>query len=187
MASPVGHSLMGLGLYLVLSPRRHLSDPLRRWKTIALYIFLANLPDVDFLVGFLFYGRFNILHGEMTHNASFLIITSLLFATLCQDHSSLIRSFFTVFLLIGSHDLMDFLSSQNLGLQRAYGIAFFYPFSQEKIGAPFSLFYGVRHKNLEQLFSLENLWTIMYELCVFLPVLALIYVTRRPTDSKMHE
>lgn len=185
MASPVGHSLMGLSLYLVLSPRRHLSNPLRRWKTMALCILLANLPDVDFLVGLIFYGRFNILHGEMTHSALFLVVASL-FATLCQIHPS-VRSFFFTFLLIGSHDLMDFLSSQALGLQRAYGIAFFYPFSQEKIGAPFSLFYGVRHKNLEQLFSLENLWTIGYELCVFLPAVALIYLARRPTDSRMHE
>ncbi len=186
MASPVGHSLMGLSLYLVLSPRRHLLNPLRRWKTIALCILLANLPDVDFLAGLIFYGRFNILHGEMTHSALFLIIASLL-ATLCQLHPCWVRRFFSALLLIGSHDLMDFLSSQTLGLQRAYGIAFFYPFSEEKIGAPFSLFYGVRHKNLEQLFSLENLWTIGYELCVFLPVVGLIYVTRRPTDSKMDE
>jgi len=179
MASPVGHSLAGLCIYAVTASRWRFSDLLLDWPAALFFACLANLPDADFLLGLVFYGRFNILHGSLTHSLLFLAAASLLISRLRFTDGSFGRRAWIAAALIGSHDLIDAFASQNLGRNPAYGVELFYPFSRSLIAAPVSLFYGVRHSNLGQLLSFENVRTVLYELAVFLPILFLIRYFRR--------
>jgi membrane-bound metal-dependent hydrolase YbcI (DUF457 family) len=174
MASTVGHSLAGLCIY-ALTSKKSFRDPVHPdIKSLAFFAFLANLPDLDFLIGVVWYGKMNAIHGEITHSLLFLVLAALAFGALPLGPWPFWKRATVAFFLIGSHDLIDFFSSQNLGLSPAYGIHLFYPFDPELIGAPVTLFYGVRHKNLDQLLSLENVWTVLYEMLIFIPLLLLI-------------
>jgi len=178
MASTVGHSLSGICIYALVSQKILRSPIFHDGKGLFLYAFLANLPDIDFLIGFLFYGEFNAIHGGVTHSLFFLITISVLLGGMGRVWPYSLNPW-RVFFLVGSHDLIDFFSSSALGFHPAYGIALFYPFSSEKIGAPISLFYGVRHKDLDQLFSFDNIRGIFYELVIFVPVMVFFYFLRR--------
>lgn len=179
MASTVGHSLAGLCIYALTSKKTFRFQIHQDIKGLAFFAFLADLPDLDFLIGITWYGRMNAIHGEITHSLLFLILASSLFGALPFRPWPFWKRASVVFLLIGSHDLIDFFTSQNLGLSPAYGIHLFFPFDPELIGAPVTLFYGVRHKNLDQLLSLENVWTVLYEALVFIPLLFFIYRLKR--------
>ena len=184
MASTVGHSLAGFCIHALTSKtssRFPIQNDLTR---IAFFVFLANLPDLDFVIGWVWYHRFNAIHGEITHSLLFLVLASLVFGALSFGPQPFWKRTAVVFSLIGSHDLIDFFSSQNLGLHPAYGIHPFYPFDDRRIGAPVTLFYGIRHKNLDQLLSLENIRTVLYELCVFIPLLLLIRRFTRDADRR---
>ena len=174
MASTVGHALAGLCLYALRSKKSFRDSVPPDIKSMAFFAVLANLPDLDFLIGLVWYGKMNAIHGEIPHSLLFLILTSLAFALLPFGPWLFWKRVILVFSLIGSHDLIDFFSSQNLGFHPAYGIHPFYPFSSERIGAPVTLFYGIRHKNLDQLLSLGNVWTVLYEMLIFIPLLLLI-------------
>lgn len=183
MASPVGHSLAGLCIYALTAFRGRFSDVVRDWPVVLFFAFLANLPDVDFLLGLVLYGRFNILHGTLTHSLLFLLGVSLVVSRFRFMEASAARRAWIAAALIGSHDLIDAFASQILGPHPAYGIEFFYPFSRKIIAAPFTLFYGVRHSNLGQLLSVENIRTVLYEVAVFGSLLMVIVWLRRRPDA----
>ena len=187
MASTVGHSLAGFCIHALTSKTSSRFPVQNDLKRLAFFAFLANLPDLDFVIGWVWYHRFNAIHGEITHSLLFLVLASLVFGALTFGPWPFWKRASIAFLLIGSHDLIDLFSSQDLGLHPAYGIHLFYPFYPERIGAPVTLFYGVRHKNLDQLLSLENVWGILYEVLVFTSLLLLINRLKRKnrfgTDS----
>ena len=147
-------------------------------KTLLAVLLMANLPDVDFLFGFI-RGDPNQYHGYVTHSLVFAMIMAILFARLMQDKKFLFKNTFRAFSIIVSHDLMDSFSSQKLGFYPGDGAALFYPFSDIKIAFPLSLFYGIRHQDLNQLLSSTNIWHIIYEILVLGPLLAVILVTHR--------
>lgn len=179
MASTVGHSLAGFCIHALTSKTSSRFPIQNDLKRLAFFAFLANLPDLDFVIGWVWYHRFNAIHGEITHSLLFLVLASLIFGALPFGPASFWKRTVMAFFLIGSHDLIDFFSSQTLGLHPAYGIHPFYPFYSERIGAPVTLFYGVRHKNLDQLLSFDNVWGVLYELLVFSSLFLLIDRLRR--------
>ena len=74
MPTPVGHSLMG---YILYSERKKANWNLT-WKDMFVFIFIANLADVDYIPGF-FVGNPNHFHHGMTHSIGFAIFTGLIF------------------------------------------------------------------------------------------------------------
>ena len=72
MPLPVGHSLAGYLIYL--GAERDTS--LYRWKLILLYVFAANLPDLDILPGFLM-GLPNRYHHGISHSLGFAILAGM--------------------------------------------------------------------------------------------------------------
>jgi membrane-bound metal-dependent hydrolase YbcI (DUF457 family) len=178
MASPIGHSLMGVSVYLLLFPRKKAGSSLEKSKTLLAVFLMANMPDIDFLFGFI-RGKPNQYHGYVTHSLVFAMIMAVLYAYIMQEKKFLFNNALLAFSIIVSHDLMDSFSSQKLGFYPGDGAALFYPFSDKKIASPLALFYGVRHQDLDQLLSSTNIWHIVYEILVLGPLLAFVLVTRR--------
>lgn len=73
MATTVGHSLMGYILYLVFYKDYKL---FKNWKMIALYVFAANAPDLDFIPG-IFTGHANRFHHGISHTLGFSVLFAL--------------------------------------------------------------------------------------------------------------
>lgn len=68
MASPIGHSLaVFFGFFLVRENAEFLKYYSSK-KLIITAIIVANLPDVDFILGYLIYQDFNALHLQFTHS-----------------------------------------------------------------------------------------------------------------------
>jgi len=146
---------------------------------IALYsLIFANLPDVDYLFGFIV-GRPNAFHRDWTHSLVFALGIAVLFMWIRFLKSSTveIRSSLLVFGLISSHLVVDYFA---LDMSDPVGIPLFWPFSSEHYIAPIILFRDV-HKGVTNaaffrvLFSSHNLITLLSELMIFGPFVAISY------------
>ncbi|MBI5197046.1 MAG: metal-dependent hydrolase [Nitrospirae bacterium] len=172
----MGHSLMGVSIYLLFPSQNKRGPAISGWSLLGA-VFLADLPDLDFLLGFL-EGDPHLYHGKGTHSLIFAVATALLIGLLFRHDGDFRGLFFRSSLLIASHDVMDILSARKLGPYKGEGVALFYPFSEEMVASPFSVFYGVQHKDLEQLFSLVNFRHILYEILILGPVVAVLCYRR---------
>ncbi len=72
MPLPVAHSLMGYALSEVTPVRL----AKKKWLNVAIFAALANLPDIDFLPGFL-HGRPNSFHHSFVHSLGFALFVGL--------------------------------------------------------------------------------------------------------------
>lgn len=176
MPSTVGHSLTGLAICLATTPKGEVGRLLREHKArIAGYILLANLPDVDFLVGAVLYRDPERIHGGVLHGLPFAALVALVLAFAVPAAASRLRSFLTYFALIASHDVFDiFTSYRGVGLEETTGAAIFAPFVERKITMPVALFYGVVHGTLDKLVSLHNVAVVAYECALFSVVIGVI-------------
>ncbi|MBI4635614.1 MAG: metal-dependent hydrolase [Candidatus Rokubacteria bacterium] len=179
MPTPVGHSLGGLVVALWLSPHRRLSDLLRDRERLLYIVLLANLPDVDFVIGFFAFGDPQWLHGKLTHGVLFAVLVAGLLAQVPRFGPTTARRFRLALALLLSHSLMDFLqSSRGLGLSEGSGVALLAPLTDQRYAAPVSVFLGVRHKTWEQLMSWHNVLAVGFELACLLPLLVLLDAVR---------
>ncbi len=173
MPSPIAHSLMG---YLICRVTIK-SFKGQKWYIILLCIFIANIPDLDFLPG-LFVGSASRYHHGISHSIGF----SLLFAFGCyfilgllkQDHMK--RSVITVFSLYFSHVVLDFLTKVP---DKPYGELFLWPFSNKYYMAPFSFFpvihfHGATGEFFFSLLSLQNLIAIGVEFAILSPIVVAV-------------
>ena len=121
MASPIGHSLAGfLGFFLVAENAQFLKYYSSK-RLIITAILIANLPDIDFILGYLLYQDFNIIHRQFTHSVSvgFIVCIIIYF---CLRFSRKIPYLFIVWLwgLYFSHILsqchQNTLKFYNLGM-----------------------------------------------------------------------
>jgi inner membrane protein len=170
MASTVGHSLAGLAVYLAVTPR----DRLKRaalWqdrRRIAMFMVLANLPDLDFLIGLLVWGDAERIHGGVTHGLPVAAAIAAVLAFAFPAGMSRVRSFLVYFAVIGSHALIDlFTSFHGVGWAQTYGVTILAPLSDVKVILPLSLFLGASHGSLEKILSLHNVVVVVYEILVF--------------------
>ena len=105
MPLPLGHATIGLAVHSVL---RSSDSGRTSWKTLALVVFLANLPDTDMLVGLIFEGNGNAFHRGPTHSLLFACIMGLLASHAWRFWSVVPRvSFLWAFLLVLSHVVAD--------------------------------------------------------------------------------
>lgn len=151
-----------------------------------LSLILANLPDVDYLFGFLV-GRPNAYHRGWTHSIFFAIGVAIVFLIIrfLILRKVEIRSALLIFGLISSHLFVDWFT---LDTSDPVGIPLFWPFSNEHFIAPVILFRDV-HKGVTNsqffrvLFSTHNLITLGSELLIFGPFVAVSYwILNRKTN-----
>ena len=134
MPTPLGHSLAGIAVFLANRGR-----PGQRTALYALgLVALANLPDIDFLPGYLF-GAPRAYHWGPTHSITAAVTVGCAVGAGARLAGTTFAPVFVLATLTyGSHILMDML----LGIHNhpAVGLQVFWPFSLERHMLPWSLF-----------------------------------------------
>jgi len=181
MASPIAHSFAGFWTFLVLASQlkaRLVSQWRQYLPQLALLILLANLPDLDFLIGLGTEANANALHRGFTHSLAAAVFVALAVSCVWRIAASFWRSATLYFLAYGSHLLIDMCTGTKLGWNAtASGIPLFWPWAKE-FRSPLVLVVGVSHKDLPALFSMENAWSSFYELLTFGAITAILLAVR---------
>ncbi len=175
MASPVGHSLIGLACFFGgLKKPVTLGNLIADRERIVAFVLLANLPDADFAISWLLTGNPNKYHSAGTHTLLFAASVGMVLGyffriTPCRLKNTLIFGG-----VVGSHAAVDFLTGPVLGWHRSYGVPWLMPFMSERLTSPFTLLVGPRHGTLDHLLSAHNWGWALYEVALFLPILFLV-------------
>lgn len=187
MASPIGHSLLGLSVALGARPAGTWL-----WPCLALGVVAANLPDLDFLPGLLI-GDANRFHQGPSHSlAAAALFGGLVYLGTRWAGGPAVRLAVVGVLAYGSHLLMDLMTEDK---RAPFGIPLFWPASSEHHMATWQIFGGVKHGVpgeslpvvLGQIFSLANLQTIAVELVVLTPVVLVTWLLGRwPLKERQH-
>jgi membrane-bound metal-dependent hydrolase YbcI (DUF457 family) len=105
MPLPLGHAAIGLASNDLLNGNSFAS-----WRTALYLTFLANLPDVDVLVGLLLRGNGCSFHRGLTHSFLFALLAGIAASGAWKIWSQIPKiRFGTCFLVILSHVLSDLL------------------------------------------------------------------------------
>jgi membrane-bound metal-dependent hydrolase YbcI (DUF457 family) len=118
MPLPLAHVAMGVAAYNLCCGAQSV---LRMWKVAIFVSILANLPDIDVVVGLVVQGNGNAFHRGPTHSIGFAVFVGLL----ASYASGLLpqipkMSFKMCFLIVLTHLMADFLSTGS-------PISFFWP------------------------------------------------------------
>lgn len=152
------------------------------WWVLALYVFLANAPDLDVLPG-LFVGNLSRFHHGPSHSIG-LAIAVAAFASLFFARK--IYGFAVTFSLYFSHVLLDYLVWDP---PPARGVPLFWPFCTEYYMTPFGLFPSFHYmaKPSEFIFSpfftLHNFSTVIIEIFILLPLFLIVSFTKNRTGE----
>jgi inner membrane protein len=174
MPLPVGHSLMGYALYETSAGEQTQFS----WRMVMFFIVIANVPDLDFIPGFVAGEPNKYHHHFWSHSLGAAVVFGLLGALLARGY--LKRSFWAAFLLVAtiyfSHVFLDLLSKDT---SFPYGVPIFWPFTDVYFTSPLPIFMSV-HKGgdsssfLSSLLVAHNLWVAVWEIVVFIPILSII-------------
>jgi len=134
MPSPVGHSLAGYLIYQLIPGRA----PRHQWSLVALYLIVANAPDLDFIPGLLV-GNASRYHHGITHSLGFAALVGFAFSVLLylRKRAAIRKNFAIFFCLYFSHVVLDYFS---LDSSTPHGVPLFWPLSSTYYIAPFTLF-----------------------------------------------
>lgn len=185
MPLPVGHSLMGFALYDTSKEAKQSTS----WGTIALFIIVANLADIDFLPGLILGQPNHFHHHFLSHSFGAAIMVGLIIGGYFYFMKR--RSFVASFLLFAgvyfSHIVLDFFTADT---SLPKGVPILWPFSETYYISPVTIFMSV-HKDgastssfLRSLFVGHNFWVILRELLVFVPVLTIMKLNAKRRDLR---
>ncbi len=171
MCSPIGHSLLGLIYYYIFNKGYNL---FRHWKEVLIYLFFANLPDIDFIP--LLWGDIDLAnnwHHTYTHTLGFAIICSCL-AYLFRKKERLKFSLI-VFLLVYTHIIVDCLTYDT---RDPYGVRIFWPFSDFYFYSGCPIFAPLKKLTMASLFSWFNVKTMGSEILKLGPIVLILFFYR---------
>lgn len=162
MASPLGHSLAGyLGYFLI----RENYQFLKYYSSIRLLttaIIIANLPDIDFILGYLFYQDFNAIHRQFTHSFFVGFIVCIIIFYGLRFYKKIPYSFLVwSWGLYFSHILLDMLAYDRY---LPAGVQCFFPLSANYFAFPISILGGLRFTG--GIIQLNNFLTVLQEMIV---------------------
>ena len=176
MPTPIGHTLAGAAIFELSRPGE------RNWPRLALCVTLANLADIDMIIGF-GVGLPNLFHRGLTHSLLITLafgVVGIIYGFVSRKKSFLFWA--GLFLAAyGSHLLLDWLA---LDTGPPIGIPLFWPFSDAYFVSPVTLFSDV-YKGMtnatffEELFCRHNLVTIARELIIMGPVYLVALIWNR--------
>jgi membrane-bound metal-dependent hydrolase YbcI (DUF457 family) len=135
MPTPLGHSLAGLAVYLAARDTRPARQKLHAFGLVA----LANLPDIDFIPGYIL-GTPRAYHWGPTHSVTAALIVGCAAAAVARWTGTRFAPAFAVATLAyGSHIVLDMLlgtysNAPSVGLQA------FWPFTTERFMLPWAVF-----------------------------------------------
>jgi inner membrane protein len=174
MPSPIGHSLLGFSIYFIFNRKARLRQD---WKKILLYIFCANIPDLDLLPGAL-QGDINKYHHGVTHTLGFSIFLALIVAAILKIKKSekILFPFLLTFLLLFSHVVLDLFAQDTAP---PYGVMLLWPFTSQYF-ISFPLFLQIsRGSSWISIFNSANVGALLRELIIFLPIIGVFYFFRK--------
>ncbi|MGL5080908.1 MAG: metal-dependent hydrolase [Microcoleaceae cyanobacterium] len=175
MPSPIGHTLAGLCGFILVQPTMSRSQ---RVPLLILTTVIANLPDIDILLGLILAGDPFIYHRQGTHSLIAALLVGGLVAGLTQVFNlKWPRVGVWVTGLYLSHLFLDMLVSDQYP---PAGVQGFWPLSQSYLIFPITLFGGLQFSEggrglLGALFNPNNLLTLMREIVILLPVVWLTW------------
>src|SRR5439155_10862209 len=154
---------------------------------LVLLVLLANLADVDFLIGLGTEANANALHHGFTHSLAAAVFVALAVSCVWRIAGSFWRSAGLYFVAYSSHLLIDLCTGTKLGWNAtASDTPLFWPWRKD-FGSPLVTVVGVKHKDFAALFSMENLQSSVYELLIFGVITAALIVlwVRHQKDRAM--
>ena len=180
MSSPIGHSLAG---YLIHTISNRTFSP-GNYRSLLIFIIIANLPDLDFLPGILI-GEPNRYHHGISHSLGAAVIFSICCAFLLQinRHATALKAFGVYLGLYASHLALDLLS---LDSRPPHGIPIFWPVTSEYYILP--VLPPVKHSHLDDAtigqflsdaFSFHNMYVILLECALSVGFLLIFMLFRR--------
>jgi inner membrane protein len=173
MASPYGHTLVGLTLLNLWFPRRSFNT---RSRSLYGWIILgASLPDLDFIPG-LILGQGGRFHHGISHSIGFALLAALLIgigAVLVKNGERLIKVAGLAFCLILSHLILDYFT------ESPKGFPLFWPFTDTLFLSPLPIL-----PRVERTWGHPRLWQ-QIGLCLLAESFFLIplWLTRRRGDG----
>lgn len=188
MSSPFGHSIAG---YLIYSCKSKNLRP-QNYRELLLFIFVANVPDLDFLPGIII-GTPNLYHHGISHSLGFAFIVSLLLTQIVQfssKHTKFKTNFLYFFGTYSSHLFLDYIS---VDARPPLGIPIFWPLTNEYFICPYPILPPVSHAQSDyagtaevfsQIFSIHNLHVIMIELTITIPFFLLLFIYLKSLSHK---
>lgn len=186
MPLPVGHSMMGYVLHETLGGKKvrlqTADKPWATWKTLLLFVFLANLPDLDFLAGF-FMGEPHLYHRHfVSHSIGAAAVVGCMVA-LCFGWRDWRRFAWHVLLFGSVYFSHVFLDAFSHDTARPFGVPMFWPFSKQYIFSPVLLFMSVEKAGsglnfIKNLFVMHNFGAAVLEFMIFVPVLSIIKLVK---------
>ncbi|MEK7730139.1 MAG: metal-dependent hydrolase [candidate division KSB1 bacterium] len=185
MPLPIGHSLMG---YTIAESSRFKLSP-NVWMNLFIFALLANLPDLDFLPGFLA-GFPNRYHHHELHSLGFAALMGLMGGLVyLRMAGKFWACFLPIFFAVSSHLLLDLLTED---FSDPHGMMLLWPFNSEFYDVPWKIFASVNKSNhssdfIMSLFTLHNVRVVLIELAIMLPLaLAAAFTRRRRSAAQLH-
>ena len=182
MCTPLGHVLAG---YAVLS-RTSVSTIPSRWMMLFFVVLVANLPDIDFLFGWSV-GNPNRYHHLWTHSIVFAVLTGVVVGAVYTvfTHKNGFKIGVVAASIVGSHLVLDFFSKDT---RVPSGMPLFWPISDKYYLSPVVLFQDVHKASSNEAFlgSLvcwHNLWTLLIELAILMPLAIWMYIKYGKTSK----
>jgi membrane-bound metal-dependent hydrolase YbcI (DUF457 family) len=119
MPLPLGHAVMGMTTqYLVTQD----TSVFKKWRLALTVMFLGILPDIDVLIGLVFWGNGSAIHRGPTHSLAFALVAGFILSRVVQWIPGIPKvSFRNSFLIILSHIVADHFFTSN-------PVSFFFPF-----------------------------------------------------------
>lgn len=185
MSSTVGHALCGIACLLAA---RAASPPAAStfagWYWLPAFALLANVPDLDFLAGFVLYRDFHRFHSGPSHSLLFAVCAAAL-VSLALGSRRCWLAFPWIAAALVSHVLIDLFTGPVLGWQVSYGVPLWWPFDGARVRMPLTTFFGVEHSTLNDLLSWHNVKAMVTEIATFAPLVVLLWVWVRRRAAKL--
>ena len=161
MPLPIAHGLVGASLVALIYP----SSEIKNWKPLCWGFLLANSPDLDFAVSFLF--GWKDFHRGIFHSLFVaLLVGAVIFVFLRRENRRIPLAYSLAFL---SHTLLDFAASS------AGAVRLLTPFDDGRYALGWFSFSELTHG----LIISDILWFSVIEALIFVPLfLAVLYIKK---------
>ncbi len=182
MPLPIGHALAGIA-WQRARPGFFFKNG---WLDAVFLILLSNLPDVDFLPGFIL-GSPNLYHHGIFHSlGAALAVAVLLAAVLYPERRCFLPHAAGIFLVFYFHLLLDFFTLDSMA---PYGLPLFWPFTSRYFIAARPFFINIVRSAASgdffiSLFNRHNLTAALREIVVVGGMAVSVALLRWRLDKK---
>lgn len=172
MTTPVGHSLIGLIVFLI-TPHSGRREALVIFVIMMIAALAADVDLFPMLWGDLTTAK--ALHQHITHSLAFTALAGLFLAFLAARITK--RAFLGLlpFFVAASwsHLLLDYFT---LDTREPVGIMLLWPFSDARFNSSFPLFGGFSKSSFGDIFSWQNAGVVLGEIAVLAPVVIVVWL-----------